>query len=272
MTMARSLSRSLAPVVELLELDQPRVVTAAKIADLMAQIGGARPLEDDARTVAYELQRRGWLGQLRTRNVWEFLPGARAGAYGAGDRYIELRAQMAYDPDAPFVLAMESAAVLLGLSQHLPASEVVACPPGVRLPKGLGGWRVVHLTTPESAVEHRDGLPVWRVEALLVGIAARPSGYQDLAGLAQWLPDAGDRIDADLLTACIEGAKPATTQRCIYLLGLAQRPDLAERLARLYPPRTPVWFGTRKPGSRHDLVSKVTDADLAPLMSGGTGA
>lgn len=35
-----TIARSLAPVVELLELDQPRVVTAGKIADLMAQIGG----------------------------------------------------------------------------------------------------------------------------------------------------------------------------------------------------------------------------------------
>ncbi len=92
------------------------------------QTTSAKPSGHFDTTVAYELQRRGWLGQLRTRNVWEFLPGARAGAYGAGDRYIELRAQLAYDPDAPFVLAMESAAVLLGLAQRLPASEVVACP------------------------------------------------------------------------------------------------------------------------------------------------
>lgn len=179
---------------------------------------------------------------------------------------------MAYDPEAPFVLAIESAAVLLGLAQHLPASEVVACPPGVRLPKGLGGSGscTSPLPRPQSSTVMVCRSGGWR-RCWWGSQLARP-GIRTSLVWRSWLPDAGDRIDADLLTSCIEGAKPATTQRCIYLLGLAQRPNLAERLAKLYPPRTPVWFGTRKPGSRHDLVSKVIDADLAPLMSGGTGA
>jgi hypothetical protein len=273
--MARSLPRSLADIVEQLELDQPSVVTLTDLANLARETGrdDSGELDDDrVRTVAYELQRRGWLGPLRTRNAWEFIPGARAGAYGSGDRLIELRAQLAINPEVPFVLAMDSAATLLGLAQHLPDNETIAAPSGTRIPKGLRGWRIVHITFPDTGTEERDGLPVWSLDALLAGIATRPSSYHDLAGLGQWLPTCGQRIDYQRLTECLVGAAASTTQRAIYLLGSAGRRDLAERLAEQHPPRGPVWFSTRKPGSRQDSLSKVADADLAPYLTGGTGA
>jgi hypothetical protein len=115
-------------------------------------------------------------------------------------------------------------------------------------------------------------LPIWRLEALLVGIASKPSSYRDLAGLAQWLPEGGARVDFDLLLTCLAEANSSTRQRTIYLLELAERTDLAEQLANLFPPSVPVWFGAQRAGGRHDRLSRVLDAELAPLMSGGTGA
>ncbi|MGF2944352.1 hypothetical protein, partial [Mycobacterium sp. Lab-001] len=85
MTVARVIPRSVADVVEQLELDGDLVVTSGRLAAVMRQVG----LDgDEAATqrLAYELQRGGWLGKLRTRHAWEFLPGARGGAYGSGDR------------------------------------------------------------------------------------------------------------------------------------------------------------------------------------------
>ena len=269
--MARSLPARLAPIVEQLELEQPRVVTLVQITDLVERTdtGGT---SSEARETAYELQRRGWLGRLRTMNAWEFIPGARAGAYGSGDRLIELRAQLAVNPQMIIALAMESAAVLQRLAQRTPDKEVVWLPAQRERPKALSQFRVVHVDLPTDAVEDIDQLPVWSVEALLVGIATRPSSYRDLAGLAQWLPDSGPRIDYERLLACLADANTSTKQRVIYLLQLARRLDMAEDLARRFPPTVPVWFGATRSGGRQDRLSRVMDAELAPLMSGGTGA
>jgi hypothetical protein len=258
-------------VVEELELEQPHVVTLGRIAEIVERTV-AGETSKESQQIAYELQRRGWLGRLRTMNVWEFFPGARAGAYGSGDRLIELRAQLAVKPDMKIALAMESAAVLNRLAQRVPEQEVVWLLARREPPKALRGFRVVHVDLPEESIDRVDGLPVWGVEALLVGVAAKPSSYRDLAGLAQWLPESGARIDYELLLACLGDANASTKQRTIYLLELAKRPDLAERLARLFPPSVPVWFGTARSGGRHDRLSRVLDAELAPLMSGGTGA
>jgi hypothetical protein len=167
---------------------------------------------------------------------------------------------------------MESAAVLNRLAQRVPEQEVVWLPARRDLPKALRGFRVVHIDLPEEAIDRIDRLPVWSVEALLVGVAAKPSGYRDLAGLAQWLPESGKRIDDKLLLACLRDANPSVKQRTIYLLELAGRLDLAEDFARLFPPAVPVWFGTARSGGRHDRLSRVLDAELAPLMAGGIGA
>src|SRR5260370_24899093 len=97
MTVARVISRSVANVIEQLELDGDLLVTVNRLAAVMHHVG----LDDDktqARRLAYELQRDGWLGRLRTRHTWEFLPGARGGAYRAGDRYIQFRRQPARYP------------------------------------------------------------------------------------------------------------------------------------------------------------------------------
>ena len=101
--MARTIPPSLAHVVEQLELDGAQIVTAADLARL---IGPATP-DETARYVAYELQRAGWLGRVRTRNAWEFLPGARGGPIGSEDRFVEFRARQATDPGWRGVLAME---------------------------------------------------------------------------------------------------------------------------------------------------------------------
>jgi hypothetical protein len=96
-TAARTISKSVAAVVvEQLELEGDLLVTTARLAHVLRSVGDQ---PDDASRIAYELQRAGWLGQLRTRQAREFIPGARRGAYGSGDRFIEFRAQPYVLPD-----------------------------------------------------------------------------------------------------------------------------------------------------------------------------
>ncbi len=271
--MARVISRSVADVVEQLELDGDLVVTSDRLATLMRQVG----LDGDeaaTRRLAYELQRDGWLGQLRTRHAWEFLPGARGGAYGSGDRFIEFRAQRAVDPDWRGVLAMETAASLLGLAQRLPEQEVVALPAEQACPKALAGdWRYVHIELPEAGLTTINGLPSWNLEGLIVGIAVRPSAYKDVAGLGQWLPDAVARVDVDTVIDLLKTRPRATAQRAAYLLGSAGNNDARTTIVAAYPATETAWLGPRVARAGvFDAETNVNDTLLRRYLTVGTGS
>ena len=269
MTVARVIARSVADVVEQFELDGDVVVTIERLESVMRQIG----MGDDPRRLAYELQRSGWFGQLRTRHAWEFLPGARGGAYGSGDRFIEFRAQRAIRPEWPGVLAMESAASVLGLAQRIPEQEVVALPEDAVFPKALGGeWRHVRVELPEEGLDRIDGLPSWNREGLLVGIGVRPSGYKDVAGLGQWLSTLPREVDAEKIIRLLAPIGAAARQRTAYLLKIAGDSEGALRVVDVYPPRSTAWFGPRQQGGRYDPLTNVNDTALHRYLSVGSGS
>lgn len=268
--MARAIARSVADVIEQLELDGDVVVSADRLAEILRILGRDRK---DARQVAYELQRAGWLGTLRTRNVWEFLPGARAGAFSSGDRFLEFRAQRAVDPSWGGVLAMESAASVLGLAQRLPEREVVALPKPEALPKAmLGAWRSVGIQLPDVGITEAGQLPTWNLEGLLAGIAIRPTSYRDTPGLAQWLPEVGTQVDSGRLIRLLEAATPMSRQRAAYLLGVAGNVEARERLADRYPPAGVAWFGPRSADGAFDKKTQVNDTLLHPYLTVGGAA
>lgn len=271
MTVARSISKSVAPVVEQLELDGDLLVTTARLADVLHDVGGQ---PDDASRVAYELQRAGWLGQLRTRRAWEFIPGARGGVYGSGDRFIEFRAQRAVDPSWLGVLAMESAASVLGLAQRVPDREVFAIPPGEKTPKALdAAWRNIGLQLPKALITTVNGLPTWNTEGLIFGIAMRPGGYRDIQGLGQWLPDAAGRADIDRIGELLAVARPAARQRAAYILGAGGNGEARSELVHRYPPEGVAWLGPRARGSGFfDSETNVNDTLLYRYLEIGTGS
>lgn len=273
MTVARTIGRSAAEVVEQLELDGEQLVTVQRLADATHQAGAPND-EPAVRRLAYELQRDGWLGQLRTRNVWEFLPGARGGAFGSGDRFIEFRAQHAVNPGWSGVLAMESAASVLGLAQRMPEREVVALAGGQALPKALAGeWRSITLELAESGTTRVDGLLTWNLEGLIIGIAVRPSSYLDTAGLGQWLPEAARRADAEVIVDLLAGVRPAARQRAAYLLGAGGNEAARSVILARYPARSVAWFGPRVVGAGvFDSESQVNDTVLHEYLSVGTGS
>lgn len=268
MTVARVITRSVADVVEHLELDGDIVVTVDRLMSVMRQM----EMRGDPRRLAYELQRDGWLGRLRTRHAWEFLPGARGGPYSSGDRFIEFRAQLSVDPSWPGVLAMESAASVLGLAQRIPEKEIVALPEGEPFPKALtGDWRHVHIHIPEEGVSTINGLPTWDREGLIVGIAVRPSSYKDVAGLGQWLSDSAFDADITKIIHLLEPMGDAIRQRAAYLLSAAASGG-AEDIIAAYPPTETAWLGPRQAGGYYEPLTRVNDTLLHPYLSIGSGA
>lgn len=270
--MARIITRSVADVVEHLELDGDTVVTVERLAAVIRQTGLSAD-EIAVRRLAYELQRDGWLGTLRTRGVWEFIPGARGGRYGSGDRFIEFRAQAAVNPRWRGVLAMESAASVLGLAQRIPEQEVVALPKGEPFSKALEkDWRYVRIDLPDEAIAEANGLRTWGFEGLLVGIATRPSGYKDIAGLAQWVETSGDKFDETRVMRLLKSVQPAVRQRAAYLLLALGNEEAAQWVVSEFPPRMTAWFGPREAGGHYEPMTKVSDTLLVKFIGAGTGS
>ena len=238
--MSRMITRPVADIIEQLELDGDTIVTVDRLASVMDEVGTT----GSPRMLAYELQRAGWLGALRSRGAWEFLAGSRAGSYSSGDRFLEFRAQRALRPEWPGVLAMESAASLLGLAQRIPDREVIALPDDAAFPKAMSGqWRCVRIEIPHEGITVINGLPTWGREGLLVGIGIRPSGYKDVAGLGQWLSEAPFDVDTDKVLRLLVSASAAARQRTAYLLQGSGNRKAAQEIVDANPPVETAWIG-----------------------------
>ena len=252
----RSIPRGLAPLLEVLELEQPRVVASAAILEYARAAGVNWPIN----VISQRLRERGWLLPLRTRSVWEFAPAARAGALGAGDPLIELRAVLARDPAEPLAVAAESAAYLLGLATRRPETECIAAPPGFRVPRSLDGYRVVRWTA-ASPVTHLEGLPVWAPATLLAFMASRPSAYRDWPNVGEWLSQAVSVVTPDGLVEELDGRSAGSWARAAYVLERGGSTESALALAERAPRGPgPHYLGDRAITGRYDARYDVIDS------------
>lgn len=254
----RKLSNILAAIVEELELQQPRVVSREDIAQIMRD----RDLGTWTDALTFRLRKEGWLLPLRTRGVWEFAPGARAGAYGGGDPHIELRATLRRDPEFPGQLAYESAAWLQGLVQRAPVREVLSLPNRTEAPVALSGYRIVH-QRPSLSTLDKDGLPVWRIESLITLIAVRPEAYHDWPNTMQWLASAAAKIDASMIRDELKGRPVSVRVRTAYLLDRGGNRSQARALVGdIGAGAGPIFLGPRTKDARFDKRYNLYDSLL----------
>ena len=250
----RSVPRSVAPILEALELDQPVLVTRELLDDLVA----AKDVEVSGSVAARLLRERGWLLPLRTTGVWEFAPGARAGSIGGGDPFIELRARLETRPLEASVAA-ESAAWLQGLASRAPDPQVLCLPPGTRLPRSLDEFRVVRWvpSVPKRAI---DGLPVWSVSTLLAFMGARPDRFRDWPNVSEWLMDAAQRSSVEALRSELAERSRSAWARTSYLLLRGGAVKAADELIALAPDgKGPFHLGPRERPSKYDRRFDVVD-------------
>lgn len=253
----RKVPSSLAPVVEELELRQPAVVTRELLREIVSS--GAGRLSPDV--VADRLVRYGWLLPLRKRDAWEFAPAARAGRFGSGDPWMELRALLEHDPDAPVAIAFESAVWELGHSSHQPTAQVLAHRRGWRPPDALDAraatfdWRL-----PNRSVRR---LPVWTEPTIVVAAAARPAVQGNWANADDWLPNTFKAATPEDVVTEARGRSVSTLARLGYLAEWSGRSDIADDVAALLPVRLPVTFlGPRAHRDRWNKRWRVYDALL----------
>lgn len=241
----RPVPTSLAPVVEGLELRQPPVVTRALLAEIALETGAKHSPE----TIAERLVRAGWLLPLRTRDAWEFAPAARAGRHRSNDPWIELRALLLHQPEAPVAVAFESAVWELGYASHQPSVPVLAHRPGWHAPRSLSArtvsfdWRL--------PTDHANGLPLWQPATVVVAAADRPAAQGDWGNADDWLPETFRATTPADVFAEAEGRGSATLARLGYFAEWSGLHDIADEIEGLLPKHPKVTFlGSRSPRGR----------------------
>lgn len=253
--MTRTLPAGLAAVVEALELDGASVVSAAELAELVRQAG----LHTDPYVVINRLAEHGWLLPSGVKGVWEFAPGARAGAIGGGDPFLVLRAQLLASPGLDARVGLESAMWRHGQLDRAPNRHVVAVPDKTTAPAALR--RAFQVTSFEARLPaaRAAGLPVQAPATLLVHLAHRPADVKNwglvLGGLAELIAEA----DHEKVLAELAGRPNTTRARLAYLTE-----PFAPNLAAAARPedRGVVWFGPRGPLRRHDSRWQIADTVL----------
>jgi hypothetical protein len=254
--MPRPLPPSLAPIVEELELEQPKIVTSDKLAEIVADQG----LRTPSKIVAARLRERGWLLATGTKGVWEFAPGAHAGPYGHGDPTTPLQAVLAAHRGLPAALSLNTAAWALGYADRVPSRLDVAVPRLNMAPKSLVAGAHVTAYEPRLSLVKAKGAPTHRSESIVVHMATTPTVVRSWSAVLEWLPDLAADLSAERLDVELRARPIAVRVRAGYLLS-GLRPDLAEPL-RVHV-GAPVRFGPRTAKvRRHDSTWRVLDAVL----------
>lgn len=255
----RTLPRGLAAVVEALELDQAHLVTVDMLEQIRLRMGVATP----AKVLAARLRERGWLLKTPRRGVYEFAPGAQAGALSRGDATLPLQAVLRARPDLRAGLTLQSAAWALDAADRAPTRlEIAAATPAAAhsLARVLDDRARVTVFSPQLPWESHRGVPVLSADSVLVHMATHPRDVRSWSSALEWLPDLAADAAADRLTAELAGRPAAVATRLAYLLS-GLRPDLTEQIAPQRPTGK-VYFGSRGPLRRHDARHQVADTLL----------
>ncbi len=253
--MTRTIPPTLAPLLELLELERPSVVTVERLAEMARTAGVPGRLN----MIVKRLASRGWLLPTAARGSWEFVPADRAGPYSSQDPWLPLRGILTGRPDLPVRVALGSALWLLDLADRGPDRPEIAVPPGLRLPLTLPTSYRVTRFAPGLPAQEVQGLPVEAPASLLVHLAERPAAVRSWEAVLAALPRLLERVTAADLAAELKGRTAATRARCGYLLA-PYAPDLLANLESA--PGGTTWFGPRGPVRRYDARWRVVDTVL----------
>lgn len=242
----RTISAVTAKLHDLLARERPPVVTRDDISNYLAEIGSKSGVD----VTVKGLQRLGWLVPLHIKGVWAYLPPGEA---QITDRYIDLRAWKAQDPNAIFALAGEAAAWHLGyLDREFLGSPAVWIPIETRIPFGLRkrvsevrlGWGADAIKTlvPTSKLLHQRHLDLtkWAAtlaafgpEALLVQLSARVKSFRSWADLIPHIEQLASDVDVERLSSLLAKKSQSAWQRAGYILSRGGRHQDGLRIARV---------------------------------------
>lgn len=174
--MLRTIPKYLAFIVEQLELDQVNLLTIKDIQGYAISAGSTI----QAKQIAFELKKRGWLLPTSVRGVYEFSPGANAGTYSTGGKLLDIKAIALANPSIKWFYSHQSALYFHKIIDQMPDKPqiTVKCSSIKNVPYAF--TKLTHKVF-DSQLEpvSINGSPVEQLETLLVHICAKPSSVSD---------------------------------------------------------------------------------------------
>lgn len=246
----------MAPVLERLELERPKLVTISDLAPILEEAGIRSP----AKIVAARLRDKGWLLETGQRGVWEFAPAEVAGPYSSFDPLLPFASMKAAHPEDECALTMQTAAWALGLADRVPERIEIAFADGIPAWKAPDKVRVLAFRSNLPLATAKD-TPCLSPEAIIVHMTSRPTAVRSWGSAFEWLPDVTYEMGIGRTIEELRGRPSSISARTGYLLQ-GMRPDVAEAIWEAHPPSAKNRFGPRGTAMRNNERWKISDTLL----------
>lgn len=255
---SRALSRTLAQIVQRLQLEDAHLITLAQLQSLCDDLG----VRSAGKVVAARLKSNGWLLATGQPGVYEFCPMERGGAISRGDVTLPLQSLLAKRHELRAAVTFQSAAWMHNFADRLPTRLEVATPKSVSrvsVAKEIESELRLSSFTPRLGPQQLRGVPVLAPESILVHMAQSPRDVRSWASAFEWLPELTEAVSLELIKEELEGRHSAIAVRLGYLVQRL-RPDIASECSAYIHGR--VDFGKRGEKYRFDSTWHIRDSVL----------
>jgi len=254
--MTRSISATMAGVLERLELERPAIITSEELAQILKNEGIKTP----TRVVAARLRDRGWLLPTLSNGVWEFVPASSAGAFSSNDPLLPIKTLLKKNSNIKIGLTFQTAAWIHGIADRIPLHPEVAIE-NAKITRLLPDSIYSSVFSPRLPCSILRGVPVLEPESVIVHMAAKPGAVRSWQSALEWLIDLANMLKITSLLEEINDQNNAIIARTGYLLQ-GMRPDITDEILKTFEPKCKTWFGSRAPLIRHDNKWLIADTLL----------
>lgn len=254
--MARTISKSMAGILEDLELNGKTYVTLEELSELAKR----HDVHTESSIIASRLKKSGWLLPTGQRGVWEFASASMAGPYSKKDPLMDIRAFKLLHPELECYVCLQTAAWTLGLADRVPAHKELAFSqiPRKQIPESINAYAYY----PTLDIRNVRGVSCLAPESIIVHLATKPDMVQSWESVMEWLPDVVYDSEAVNLLTEIADRNDSVKRRTGYLLQ-GMYPEASNAIYDSIPkPISKIRFGARKPSIRNDEKWKVSDTAL----------
>ena len=259
--MKRTISNSIAGILEHLELERPTFVTMDDLTRLLE----SENIRTPARIVAERLRKKGWLLQTGQRGVWEFVSAEVAGAYSTHNPLMGLQSYLIKHPDASCGLTFQAAAWIHGYADRIPVRPEVAVK-NASVSRTIPSTLAASVFSPTLEYIFIKDVPVLERESVIVHMCEKPLAVRSWESALDWMVDLAVDLEPEKIMKELVTRQQTVKSRTGYLFK-ALRTDISELIYKEYKPNYKTWFGSRSKLLRHDNKWLIADT-LLPFDPG----
>ncbi len=254
--MTRTISHSMSGILEDLELESKKYVTADELSVLAEKYG----VLSDPYKIAIRLKQLGWLLPTSQRGIWEFASASMAGPYSKNEALRDIIIFQIANSEVECYLCLQTAAWAMGLADRIPSVKELAFLkiPRTRFPKSIAAFRYKPVIEPRKVKDVLCLVP----ESIIVHIASKPDIVQSWESAMEWIPDVIYETTIESILLELSDKNDSVKRRTGYFLQ-AMYPDAAEAVYdSITKPASKIRFGGRNPALRNDEKWMISDTAL----------